>query len=431
MTRVSQSSRRRGGRWASRKPLQVRLETRGRALLALGVVSFIAAYALPRGELLFVGGVLVALPLVSLATVRFQRHRFAVERAFAPPIAEAGSPVTVTVTVRTLAATLAGEASWRDEWPWAPYGNEPARLPLPGGHRRSGTVTVQYVLQPPKRGVAEIGPFVIDVVDPFQLARGDTVLGGTQELVVTPRLTALPEIGLLVAADEGDSRVVQRQDSGGGHDTATRQYRHGDPLSRVHWKATARQGELMVRQEEQRRRAHALIVLETRRAGYRDAAVATEDQPQSDSFEWALAFAGSLALHLRRRGFEVGVQETGSRQLADPQHEEEFLLSLAAATLADGPPSRRILSAATGVDRDLGSVFAILAEADSPTVHHLVSQRTRFDSTVAFVVNAHSDVVLDRLRSAGWTCVAVGAADDPVAAWHASAGAREAHRASQ
>ena len=43
----------------------------------------------------------------------------------------------------------------------------------------------------------------------------------------------------------------------GDDDTATRTYRHGDDLRRVHWKSTARTGQLMVRREEQPHHRHA------------------------------------------------------------------------------------------------------------------------------------------------------------------------------
>ncbi|MCC6270600.1 MAG: DUF58 domain-containing protein [Microbacteriaceae bacterium] len=432
MTPPQKSKRRQRVRSTSRKPLHVRLEPRGRALLIIGAVILVAAYALPRSELLVVGSLLMSLPLIALATVRLRRQRFGVSRRFAPAIAEAGKPVTVNAQVRNLAATRSGEARWRDEWPWAPYGNDPTRLPPLSRNRGSfeaSSESVSYVLEPPKRGIVDIGPFVIEVFDPFQLARGEIVLGGTQKLVVTPRVVALPVTGLPIAADDGDSRVVPRQDSGGGDDIMTREYRHGDPMRRVHWKATARQGELMVRQEEQRRRAHAHIVLDTRRSGYRDLVVATEDQPQSDSFEWAVAFTASLALHLQRIGFDVDVLETGFRQLATITHEEEFLVSLAAVTLVEGPPQRRLLSPVVGARHSLGTVFAVVADAEPGTVQRLATQRSQFDSAVAFVVNAHSDLVLGQLRAAGWTCVSVRATDDPAAVWRAAADIREANRA--
>ena len=50
----------------------------------------------------------------------------------------------------------------------------------------------------------------------------------------------------------------------GEDDVSTREYRHGDDLRKVHWRATARTGELMVRLEERPWRAQATLLLDTR-----------------------------------------------------------------------------------------------------------------------------------------------------------------------
>lgn len=425
----ARASARAGGRTR----LRVGFERRGIALLIVGGILLIAAYAVPRSELLYAGGLLVGLPLLAVIFVRFRRHRLAVARRFSPSVAEAGGQVAVKVEVRNLGPQRTGEASWRDEWPWFPFGTSPSRLkPLTrnrGMLGASSATMVDYVLDPPRRGVFEIGPLIVEIADPFQLARGEITVGARQKLVVTPRVAALPFTGSSVAADDGSARALQRRNVGGGDDLMTREYRDGDPLRRVHWKATARHGELMVRLEEQRSHARARILLDTRRAGYRDTGPATHDQPESESFEWALAFTASLAVHLQHTGFSVDVVETGFRQLASPEHHEIFLESFAAIELVDGAPLRRLFAGLPDQGRSFGSVFAVVADAESHTVDRLVSQRRQFDSALAFVVNPHNEVVIGPLRDAGWACVAVRSTDDLAAVWLAAAEIREASRA--
>lgn len=409
----------------------MQLVPRGRVLLILGAVLLVAAYAVQRSELLYVGSLLMGLPLVALATLRFRDRRMEVSRRFAPSIAEAGRDVSVNVEVRNLGSTGKWESVWRDEWPWAPFSTEPTRLPPLSrwrGVSGRGTTTVSYVLQPPRRGVFDIGPFVVEVSDPFLVARGETVAGSKQKLVVTPRVDSLPVTGLSITSEVGAARAQQRRSTGGGDDLMTREYRHGDPMRRVHWKATARHGELMVRLEEQRSHAHARIVVDTRRAGYKDVNVTGGDDPQSESFEWVVSFVASLSLHLQRLGFTVEVIETGYRQVEQPEHPELFLTSLASVELVGGPHLPKLFSQPSGAGRSLGSVFAVVANAEPKTVERLIAQRAQFETALAFVVNPLNDLTLDTLREAGWTCVAVRSTDDLAEVWRAAAEVREAYR---
>lgn len=432
VTRRSGSARqrRKGSRRGRRR---FRLSGRGRILFILGIGSFVAAYSAGRVELVYLGSLLVALPLVALAFVRFRKQRMTVARRFAPAVAEAGRAVSVTVEIRNLGAARTGEANWRDEWPWAPYGTDRARLRSLGRNRgalgKGSAVLVDYVLDPPRRGVFEIGPLVVDFGDPFGLASGELVVGERQKLVVTPAVAVLPATGQSIAADEGSARALQRRASGGEDELMTREYRYGDPLRRVHWRASAHHGELMVRQEEQRSHAQARILLDTRRAGYRDAGTATPEEPESDAFEWALAFSASLAIHLQRVGFTVQVIETGYRLLANPEHVEEYLESLAAIELVGGTARPGALSLLPDPGRSLGSVFAVVADAEPHTIERLTTQRVQFDLAIAFVVDPHSDRVLGPLHDAGWICIAVRSTDDLSAVWLAAAEAREAHYA--
>ncbi len=417
-------------RLKNRTSLRVSLEPRGRALLAAGVACILLAYMLPRSELLYAGTLLLSMPLIALVTVRFRRRRMSVSRRFIPAVASVGNTVTVMAEVCNLAGSSSGESAWRDSWPWPPLSTQRRRLaPLArhsGGLGRGGVTTVTYVMDPPRRGIFEIGPLVLDVGDPFRVCRGEVVVGGVQSLIVTPRVAELPATLPTVAADEGSARALQRLFSAGGDDIMTRGYRHGDPLRRVHWKASARHDELMVREEEQRSHAQARIVLDTRRAGYRDTGPAASDEPESDCFEWAVAFTASLALHLQHIGFTVEVQETGYRQLASPDQRDDFLTSLAAVTLVEGAAQRMTPPIPAVRSSSRGSVFALLADAEPLTVERLVAERGQFGRALAFIINPHNDVVAGRLRDAGWTCMPVRPTDDMIAVWSAAAEAGEA-----
>ncbi len=417
--------------WGPRS--RARLLLRGYALLVVGAGLGLAAYPVGRIELLYLGSLLVALPLFALVFVRFRRLRMGVARRFSPPLATAGEPVLARIEVRNLAGSRTPESTWYDVLPWRPFGTRTGRLRALSAHRSAasrGTATiVEYTFTPPRRGIVELGPFVLDFADPFALASGEAVVGEPQKLVVTPELIVLPDTGASIHADEGSARALQRRASGGDDELMTREYRSGDPLRRVHWRASAHHGELMVRQEEQRSHAQARILLDTRKNGYRDTTRATPERPESEAFEWAVRFTGSLALRLQRSGFTVRIVETAARQLASPEQLEEFLESLAAVNLVDEPRRDGAFSLLPDPGRSLGSVFAVLSNAEPHLVDRLAAQRHQFEMAIAFVVDSRVDTVERPLREAGWACVPVTADDDPFDAWVAAALAREAQLA--
>jgi len=392
--------------------------------LVIGAVFIPASYWLGRRELLYLGSFLALLPLLALAFVRLRRMRLSVARSFSPAVVSVGHPTMADVRVSNRATSTSTEANWRDCWPWHPFATEPARLPtlLPSGPRfagRGSSALFRYEMTPPTRGVFEIGPMLVDFADPFGLADGALVVGATELLTVTPEIVPLADGVVSISADEGPTRMLQRRALGGEDDLMTREYRRGDALRRVHWRASAHAGQLMVRQEEQRSHAEARILLDTRIVNYRDVAPPDEiDSPQSAAFEWAVTFTASLGVHLSRNGFLVQVIETAPAQLASLEHPDEFLESLASVSLSAQPPEE--LSLLRGVqrpDRSQGSVFAVLSDADAATVERLGAQRHAFDLAVAFLVAPRQLALARTLTEAGWLCVTVQV-DDPVdSAW--------------
>jgi len=97
-----------------------------------------------------------------------------------------------------------------------------------------------------------------------------------------------------------------------------RAYRDGDELRRVHWRSTARYGELMVRREEQRWRNRAMVLLDTRRDAHSGSGV-------SSSFEFAVSAAASIGVHLARGGMD-GQLVTDQGQVTGTGAFEDVLL---------------------------------------------------------------------------------------------------------
>ena len=169
-----------------------------------------------------------------------------------------------------------------------------------------GTRTVDYPVRAEVRGRYVVGPLTIRLSDPFGMCELVRSFSARDMLVVTPVVQRLPAVALGGDwAGSGDSRS-RSVAAAGEDDVATREYRHGDDLRRVHWRSTARQGELMVRREEQPWESHCTLLLDSRSTAHRG------DGPAS-SFEWAVSAAASIGAYAGRAGYTVDlVTDTGA-----------------------------------------------------------------------------------------------------------------------
>ncbi|QEO10618.1 DUF58 domain-containing protein [Protaetiibacter larvae] len=417
MTDPASSLRRRGS---------LRPTVRGWVTLVVGVALVVLAYVVGRHELLVAGLFALLLSLGGLLVARLRRPKLDVVRLFSPPVVSVGSVVQVTLRVRNRGSAATPTLSWNDALPWRET-QQPQRLaPIRTGSSTARTATLGHELHPHRRGLFGVGPLVVEYADPFGMARALIAVGGIDRLTVVPALAALPDGGPVLIDGDGAAQLVQRRATGNDDDLTTREYRFGDALRRVHWRASARHGELMVRQEEHRSHPDARIVIDTRVSGYPDARPDTETWPRtahSENFEWAVRMLASLAVHLDTSGFRVGIAESGAAQIdaigerwEGGLRAESFLTSLAALRLLD---RRGDAPAPAPVDA-AGPTFAILGDPDEEVADWVLHQRRPGQSGVAFLLGMRA-ATRDRFVDAGWQCIDVMPFDDLADAWRASA----------
>ncbi len=94
----------------------MRLTRRGLWMLGLGVVSILGAYAIGRTELVYLGSLLVLLPVGALVFLRARPVRLSVDRQFTPAVLSAGQVATVSVEVHNLSRSWSIDVAWRDTW---------------------------------------------------------------------------------------------------------------------------------------------------------------------------------------------------------------------------------------------------------------------------------------------------------------------------
>jgi uncharacterized protein (DUF58 family) len=436
------------------------LTVRGRGVLAGGVVLLLTGMVLGERPLVQLAVFVLALPVVAgLAVVR-ARFRLTVRRAVTPARVPRGGSTGVRLELTDADGRPGGLCSLSEQVP-AELGGSPRFIVERLG---SGvTTTLQYRVTGSHRGRHVLGPLRLRLMDPFGLVERNAVGTDSTTLLVVPRVRPLGPAGPAggpSGGGEGSRRTVAVH---GEDDVGIRVYRQGDDLRKVHWRATAHTGELMVRLEERPWRAQATLLLDTRArahllaprlpAGGEGAPAAGppgDDCPPPDTLEWLVEAAASIGTAMARRGAVLRtVTDTGELLATSGPGRpgSEDLLDLLAGVRAS-----RAAGLATGVEQLCraagdGPVICLLGAVGPDDVGRLV--RARSGPTTDLVIladlaswvhaggrtgrrslSAASISALTRaredaatlLRSAGWR-VAVARADRSVAQVWAELGA--------
>jgi uncharacterized protein (DUF58 family) len=400
------------------------LTTRGRCFIAAAMASALAALILGEKDLLRVAVLLGTLPLLAAAYVGRSRYKLSCTRSLDPRRVPAGTTSRVVLRLQNLSRLPTGTMMLEDRLPYA-LGSRP-RLVLErlGAHQAS---SVAYSVRADVRGRYEVGPLVVRLTDPFGLCELTRSFATVDRLTVIPQVVPLPAVrlaGEFAGAGESRARSVAVH---GEDDAATREYRNGDDLRRVHWRSTARVGELMVRREEQPWESRATVVLDTRAAAHRG-------EGPTASFEWAVSAAASAALHLRHGGYKIRLvgDEHGDIDATEADGEGAVLDYLAEVRLTEHTDLGLLVDrvrkrAESGL---VIGVFGLLTPAEAGLLAGMRSNGTTcvalfLDSTTWVNLPAaardeaareHEAAALALLRT-GWRVVPVGYGDRLQALW--------------
>ncbi|MFF8829015.1 DUF58 domain-containing protein [Streptomyces sp. NPDC015131] len=408
-----------GGRGGMRAALGG-LTTRGRSFLAAGVAAAVCAYVLGQADLLRVGLLLAVLPLVCVLALYRTRHQVAGSRRLSPQRVPAGAEARVHLRMENVSRLPTGLLMLQDHVPYV-LGPRPRFVldRVEAGGRRE----VSYRVRSDLRGRYPLGPLQLRLSDPFGMCELTRSFSAYDLLTVLPRTEPLAP-GRLPGEASGYGEGRQRSLAlAGEDDVIPREYRYGDDLRRVHWRSTARYGELMVRREEQPQRARCTVLLDTRAVAYQGAG------PDS-AFEWAVSGAASVLVHMLEQGFSVrlltdegvppGVTGAGdgfTGASADSADAAGLLLdALAVVDHSDGAGLSRAYDLLR--DGNEGLLVAFVGDLDEEQVAVAARMRQRSGAAVVFVLDSDAwlsggavpravEDRVGRLRDAGWTAVAV------------------------
>ena len=368
----------------------MRLTRRGYAVLAGAVVLYLAGELAGHPLLRVLAGIGVGAVAAAVVTTMF-RPKVEISRTVYPDRVELGKPALASLVVRNPTETRQGGFAAGDR-----VGAEVHKVRLrplaPGAE-----ATYHYELPTSVRGRLQVGPLVLNRLDPFDLARGDLPAGTIAHLWVHPKRHPVRPASVGHPRHHHDGPITDPPLHGSVDLREVREYVLGDEVRHLHWKATAHTGQLMVREYADPAQPRFTVVLDTRR-GAMTPALFEEAVEFAASVLYAAATAGQHCRLITPTGTDTPV-DSGLRVV-------RVLLDELCLVSQDAPDDAPLVPKSLATTRPGGAVVMITGPAAD-----LGSARKWHPDTVI-------RLGVDRPSIAGGVITATGAAD-AAARWNA------------
>jgi uncharacterized protein (DUF58 family) len=329
---------------------------RGRAVAALAAAVYAAAWAFGSRALYPVAAGLLVAVVLAVVWVRLSARPPHVTRHGAARDIVEGDDTRIELIVDVTSAVpppslVADERLGR-------LGRRRAELERVGRRR----FAARYDLKNVARGRYAFDAVRLTVEDPFGLARAELVQGEQQTLLVYPRLVALDRLFSEGGAHAQEGRRLVLRRPSGFELHSVREYEQGESLRKVHWRSTARRGQLMVKELEDAPRDEVVVLLDG----------------VGDGFDIAVRAAGSiLQAHVRRGRRCALVVNTASREVQWIASEHDWrrtLEVLAAAEPDPRTPAHALLQGGGGAVARSLELVVVTSRVDAPLVDRIVQR---------------------------------------------------------
>jgi uncharacterized protein (DUF58 family) len=284
-------------------------------------------------------------------------------------------------------------------------------LLLPPGAKK--TWEFNYTLRTARRGYYSLGPLVLRYSDPFGFFESRRVVLPEDKVTVFPALKEMTHRRLPQVQASGEILAMRRAFEDYSRPAGIRDYRQGDSLRRIHWRATAHTGRPQSKVYDISASLCAVLLLNLHRPDYPAGPAETVQ-----ASELACSLTASLAIHLLAAGQRVGLAANGF----DPKTEIAASGSDGAGPVEDFPEIK--LSPGRGPERPL-EVLSLLGRLQLSQSRTLagVLQGTRPDLSwgdVLFVITPSVDLKaigeLTALEHTGFSIFVLIVGDSPLAA---------------
>ena len=223
-----------------------------------------------------------------------------------------------------------------------------------------------------QRGVFQLGPVFVESGDPFGIFRQRRQIDGSSTLVVYPVALPLAGFGRVDGELTGGALQGERVQHTTTNVSGVREYMPGDTFNRIHWKTTARQRRLMVKEFELDPFADIWIVLDLDGRTMAGSGVESVE-------EYAVTVCASLAKYFLDESRAVGFACQGL--LLSPDRGTRQLLKLyevlAFVRPVSGPPLAELLVAEQQRFGRTDTVVIVTASREDAWIHIMRSLVTR------------------------------------------------------
>lgn len=201
--------------------------------------------------------------------------------------------------------TVTNRRGWPIPWIYL-HDPHPGDFPRMGDNMRLAvlmpgrSVTLNYRLTCPRRGYHRIGPMVMESGDLFGLQKRFRT-GEQQEYVsVLPTIAYIDTFNIASRRPHGPVKTTNRVYEDPSQLAGLREYQPGDPLKHIHWKASARHGELLTKTHEPSSVMGGTLILDL----HADSFVPEDAESR---MELAITVTASVAHLLHMSGEQVGM----------------------------------------------------------------------------------------------------------------------------
>ena len=398
------------------------LTRRGRSILGLGFGVYLAAWAFGSKPLYPVAIGLLLVVAVAWVWVRLANRPFRVRRGWGDSEHVEGDDVPVVVELEATAGVLPASATLVERV--GRLGEQ--RHSLRRNRRR---LSIRYVLDRLPRGRYAFEEVRVEIADPFELERVTVSLPTPGALLVYPRLVRLDRLFSESGARSHDGRRLLLHRPSGFELHGVREYEQGESLRRVHWRSTARRGQLMVKELEDAPRDEIAVLLDA------DAASVV-----GQSFDVQVRAAGSILESYVRRGRRAVLVVNSERRDVQQVHSaaadwRRALELLAAAEATGHTQLPRLLAEEDGPAARALELAVVTARLEPGLVDRLVQRAlSRRRVSLVYVDPAsfngaprRREPLLLRLHAAGIPVAVVRAGDDLAACLLGEPAAEAAH----